>query len=138
MTEHLEGETLLYVEATHRAFCLNLPAARVWEAIDGRRDVGEIAKQSSLDVDLVAGTLSEMGEAGLLESVAGLPAARVDLSRRRRVRAGLVAIPFIIAITVPRAAEAASCTAGLPTDRRCTPALPCCTGICNIPTGTCG
>jgi len=49
VTEHLEGETLLYVEATHRAFCLNLPAARVWEAIDGRRDVGEIAKQASLD-----------------------------------------------------------------------------------------
>ena len=79
-----------------------------------------------------------MGEAGLLGSVAGLPAPEVNLSRRRLVRAGLVAIPFIVAITVPRAAEAASCTAGLPTDRRCTPALPCCTGICNIPTGTCG
>jgi hypothetical protein len=138
VTEHLEGETLLYVEATHKAFCLNPPAARVWEAIDGRRDVGEIAKQASLGTDLVAGTLSEMGEAGLLESVAGLSAPRVDLSRRRLVRASLVAIPFIIAISVPRAAEAASCTAGLPTGDRCTPAKPCCTGICNIPTGTCG
>lgn len=138
VTENLDGETLLYVEASHRAFCLNPPAARVWEAIDGRRDVGAIAKHAALDADLVLGTLGEMGEAGLLESVAGLSASRVDLSRRRLVRAGLVAIPFIIAITVPRAAEAASCTAGLPTGDRCTPAKPCCTGICNIPTGTCG
>ena len=138
VTERIEGETLLYVEATHRAFCLNPPAARVWEAIDGRRDVGAIAAQASLDADLVAGTLSEMGEAGLLESIAGLSAARVDLSRRRLVRAGLVAIPFIVALSVPRAAEAASCTAGLPSGPRCSPAKPCCTGICNVPTGTCG
>jgi len=136
VSEQLEGETLLYVEATHRAFCLNPPAARVWDAIDGRRDVKAIAAQASLDADLVTGTLSEMGEAGLLESVAGL--SRVDLSRRRLVRAGLVAIPFIMALSVPRAAEAASCTAGLPTGPRCTPARPCCTGVCNVPTGTCG
>ncbi|HET9314430.1 MAG TPA: PqqD family protein [Vicinamibacteria bacterium] len=138
VTENLQGETLLYVEATHRAFCLNPSAARVWDAIDGRRDVTAIARQVDLDGDLVLGTLHEMGEAGLLASVAGLSAPGVDLSRRRLVRAGLVAIPFIVAITVPRAAEAASCTAGLPTGPRCTPATPCCTGICNIPTGTCG
>jgi len=138
VTERLEGETLLYVEATHRAFCLNPPAARVWEAIDGRRDVAAIAGQASLEMDLVSGTLSEMGEAGLLESIAGLSAPRVDLSRRRLVRAGLVAIPFIIALTVPRAAEAASCTAGRPSGPPCNPGHPCCTGICNIPSGTCG
>lgn len=138
VAEHLEGETLLYVEASHRAFCLNPAAARVWNAIDGCRDVNTIAKEVDLDSNLVIGTLQQMGEAGLLASIAGLSSSKVDLSRRRLVRAGLVAIPFIMAITVPRAAEAASCTAGLPTDRRCTPALPCCTGICNIPTGTCG
>ena len=138
VTEHLEGETLLYVEETHRAFCLNPSAARVWGAIDGRRDVSAISRQVDLDADLVIGTLQEMGGAGLLASVAGLSVSSVDLSRRRLVRAGLVAIPFIAAITVPRAAEAASCTVGLPAGPRCTPAKPCCTGICNIPTGTCG
>jgi hypothetical protein len=137
ITEHLDGEVLLYVEATHKAFCLNPAAARVWESIDGARDVSGIATRTALDPKLVGSTLREMGEAGLLDQVPDLPG--VDLSRRRLVRAGLVAIPLILAITVPRAAEAASnCTPGLPAGPRCTPALPCCAGTCNIPTGTCG
>jgi hypothetical protein len=138
LTEHLDGEVLLYVEATHKAFCLNPPAARVWESIDGSRDVLGIAKRTALDPELVGSTVREMGEAGLLlDEVPGMP--DVDLSRRRLVRAGLVAIPLILAITVPRAAEAASaCTVGLPGGPACSPTTPCCTGVCNEALGTCG
>jgi hypothetical protein len=136
VTEHLDGEVLLYVEASHKAFCLNPAAARVWQSIDGASNVSAIAKRADLDAELVTGTLREMGEAGLLEDVPELPA--VDLSRRRLVRAGLVAIPLILAITVPRAAEAASCTAGLPGGPACGPTTPCCTGVCNENLGTCG
>ena len=138
MSEQLDGETLLYVEATHRAFCLNPAAARVWESIDGARDVAAIAREASLDSELVGSTLREMGEAGLLLEVPDLP--KVDLSRRRLVRVGLVAIPLILAITVPRAAEAASnCTAGLGSGGpACSPTLPCCAGVCNENLGTCG
>ena len=137
LVEQLEGEVLLYVEPTHRAFCLNAAAKRVWESIDGARDVAAIAREASLDSELVGSTLREMGEAGLLVEVPDLQ--RVDLSRRRLVRAGLVAIPLILAITVPRAAEAASaCTVGLPGGPACTPTRPCCSGICNENLGTCG
>jgi len=135
ITERLDGEVLLYVEPIHQAFCLNPAAARVWQAIDGKRDVGAIAEQVSLEPEIVAGTLRQMGESGLLEAVTDLPS--VDLSRRRLVRAGLIALPFIMAITVPRAAEAASCTVGLPSGPPCTPTLACCTGICNEATGIC-
>jgi len=137
LTEHLEGEVLLYVEPSHRAFCLNPAAARVWESIDGVRDVAAIARQASVDSELVGSTLREMGEAGLLVETPDLP--RVDLSRRRLLRAGLVAIPLILAITVPRAAEAASnCTPGVPNGPPCSPTTPCCSGICNEALGTCG
>ena len=137
LTEHLEGEVLLYVEPSHRAFCLNPAAARVWESIDGVRDVAAIARQASVDSELVGSTLREMGEAGLLVETPDLP--RVDLSRRRLLRAGLVAIPLILAITVPRAAEAASnCTVGIPGGPACSPSLPCCSGLCNQQAGTCG
>ena len=138
VTEELEGETLLYVEETHRAFCLNAPAARVWRAIDGERDPESIASSAEVEPPLVHRTLRELAEAGLLEAA---PEAilEVDLSRRRMVRAGLVAIPLILAITVPRAAEAASnCTVGLPGGPACTPTLPCCSGLCNQQAGTCG
>ena len=140
VTEHLDGEVLLYVESTHRAFCLNPAAAQVWESIDGTRDAAAIARRAQVDSELVAGTLREMGEAGLLdEVVATLTAPAVDLSRRRLMRAGLVAIPFIMAITVPRAAEAASaCTVGLPGGPACSPTTPCCSGVCNENLGTCG
>jgi len=139
ISEELDGETLLYVEATHRAFCLNAAAARVWEAIDGARDVTAIARHAAIEVELVNGTLLEMGEAGLLEAVPEDLPPGVDLSRRRLVRAGLVAIPLIMAITVPRAAEAASaCTVGLPTGTACSPTNPCCAGSCNENGGTCG
>lgn len=139
VTEHLDGEVLLYVEATHRAFCLNPSAARVWESIDGARDVPAIAHHAALEAELVNGTLREMGEAGLLEAVPEDLPSGVDLSRRRLVRAGLVAIPLILAITVPRAAEAASCTLGIGGGgAACSPTTPCCTGICNEGTGTCG
>ncbi|HVP63127.1 MAG TPA: PqqD family protein [Myxococcaceae bacterium] len=138
VTEELEGETLLYVEASHRAFCLNPPAARVWKSIDGARDVDSIARSAELEPALVATTLREMSDAGLLETPAdALPAPEVNLSRRRMIRAGLVAIPIILAITVPRAAEAASCVTGLP-GTPCDPTHHCCTGVCNENAGTCG
>ena len=138
VTEELEGETLLYVEETHRAFCLNAPAAKVWHAIDGERDTGAIASTAEVESPLVHRTLRELAEAGLLE-VAPEAMLEVDLSRRRMVAAGLVAIPLILAITVPRAAEAASnCTVGRPNGPPCNPGHPCCAGVCNIPAGTCG
>lgn len=139
ISEELEGETLLYVEATHRAFCLNAAAAQVWKSIDGTRDVAAIGRRAALDAESVRRTLREMSEAGLLEKVPDLPPPSVDLSRRRVMRAGLVAIPFIVAITVPRAAEAASaCTVGLPGGPACSPTTPCCAGICNENLGSCG
>lgn len=140
VSEEIDGETLLYVEATHRAFCLNPAAAQVWAAIDGTSDAAAIARRTGLDAALLSGTLREMGEAGLLDQPAEeWPSPGVDLSRRRMVRAGLVAIPFILAITVPRAAEAASaCTVGLPGGPACSPTTPCCAGLCNENLGSCG
>ncbi len=139
VSEEIDGETLLYVEATHRAFCLNAAAVRVWAAIDGASDAAAITSRTGVDAALVSRTLREMGELGLLDQPAGeWPSPAVDLSRRRMVRAGLVAIPFIMAITVPRAAEAASCTTGLPGGPACSPARACCTGVCNENLGTCG
>ena len=111
----------------------------MWRAIDGERDVDGIAASASLEAPLVHRTLREMGDAGLLDAVPVESLPEVDLSRRRMVRAGLVAIPLILAITVPRAAEAASnCTVGIPGGPACSPSTPCCSGLCNQQTGTCG
>jgi hypothetical protein len=67
VTEELEGETLLYVEETHRAFCLIAPAARVWRSIDGERDAEGVAATAEVEAPLVERTLREMEGVGLLD-----------------------------------------------------------------------
>ena len=108
MAQEVDGETLLYVEATHQASCLNGPAARIWALCDGERTVEAIAAGGGMDPDVVAQAVKQLGEAGLLENGAEAPAG-VDLRRRRMlVGVGLAAIPIILMITAPKAAHAAS------------------------------
>jgi hypothetical protein len=130
VSQVVDGETLLYVEETHQASCLNAPAARIWELCDGERTVEAISAGAKLDPDVVAQALRQLGEAGLLENAAGLPPG-VDLSRRRMlVGVGLAAIPIILLVTAPEARAAGSlCT---PVTDHCDVGLPPC---CNK--GTC-
>ena len=139
ISEDVEGETLLYAEESHRAFCLNPAAARVWASIDGSRNLLEIGLCAALSAEAVNGVLRDLAEAGLLAEAPESSPSEVDLARRRLVGAGLVALPFIMAVTVPRAAEAASaCTVGIPGGPACSPTTPCCSGLCNENLGTCG
>jgi hypothetical protein len=138
VTQEVDGETLLYVEETHQASCLNGSAARIWALCDGERSLESIAASAKMGPDVVVQAVKQLGDAGLLENAAGLPPA-VDLSRRRMlVGAGLAAIPIILMITAPKARAASSqCT---PRFSICGPQEPpCCTGTsCQPgPTGTC-
>jgi len=138
VAQEVDGETLLYVEATHQASCLNGPAARIWALCDGERTVEAIAAGAEMDPDVVQQAVKQLGEAGLLENAAEAPAG-VDLRRRRMlVGVGLAAIPIILLVTAPTARAATSqCT---PPGSICGPQEPpCCTGsTCQPgPTGTC-
>jgi hypothetical protein len=108
VSQEVDGETLLYVEATHQASCLNGSAARIWALCDGERSVGAIAAVAKAEPEVVAQALKQLGEAGLLENAGELPPS-VDLTRRRVLLGSLAAIPVILILTVPGAAAAASC-----------------------------
>ncbi len=138
VTEVVDGETLLYVEDTHQASCLNAPAARIWALCDGKRTVEAIAAGARLDVDVVAHALGHFFESGLLENTPG-EAARVNLSRRRvLVGVGLAAIPIILMVTAPDARASTSCATGLNNGGApCSAAVPCCAGLCDEATGFC-
>ena len=139
VAQEVDGETLLYVEATHQASCLNGPAARIWALCDGERTVEAIAAGASLEPDVVEHALGHFAEAGLLENSPG--DAWMRLTRRRMLMGvGLAAIPIIFLVTAPEARAAASCTNGTngpPPNAACTPTLGCCAGLCNIANGTC-
>jgi len=136
-TEEVDGETLLYVGATHQALCLNPSAARIWALCDGARSVADIATRAKLESDVVAHALGHFAEAGLLENT---PARAVGMSRRRALMGiGLAAIPIIFLVTAPEARAAGSCTTGLNNGGPpCSNTGPfCCTGVCNEASGTC-
>ncbi len=136
VAQEVDGETLLYVEETHQASCLNGPAARIWALCDGGRTLEAISTEAQMAPDVVERAIRELGEAGLLDNVDELPPS-FNRSRRRMLVAGLAALPVILLVTAPRAAHAGSpCT---PNGAECninTP--PCCNNTpCPPAGGTC-
>jgi hypothetical protein len=133
VTQKVDGETLLYVERTHQASCLNAPAARIWALCDGERTVGAIAAGAGLEPEVVAHALGHFANAGLLENTPNQE--RPSLSRRRVLMGvGLAAIPIVLMVMAPEARAAASnCIKPM---QPCTDASLCCSGECVL--GLCG
>ncbi len=133
VAQEVDGETLLYVEETHQAACLNGPAARIWALCDGTRTLEAISAEAQMAPEVVERAIREFGAAGLLENVNHLPPP-VNRSRRQMLAAGLAAIPVVLLVTAPRAAHAGSpCT---PNGAECNINTPkCCSGTPCPPTG---
>ncbi|HZD33525.1 MAG TPA: PqqD family protein [Candidatus Angelobacter sp.] len=135
VSQEVDGETLLYVEESHQASCLNAPAARIWALCDGLRTLEQIGAGAAVDCAVVEQALREFGEAGLLENGGAVPRGP-NLARRRMLGVGLAAIPVILMVTAPTAAHAGSpCT---PNGAECGSGVPaCCNGNPCLGGGTC-
>jgi hypothetical protein len=81
VSQEVDGELLLYVEATHQASALNTSASRIWALCDGARTVGVISQMTDIWPDVVIAAIRRFAEAGLLENALDFPS--VNLSRRR-------------------------------------------------------
>jgi hypothetical protein len=141
--QKLDNEVLVYDLEHHRAHCLNLTAAAIWEQCDGQTPVPEMVRrlQAALDpaVDevFVMHGLGQLSRRRLLQQRL---AHGAGLSRREVFRrfgtAAAIGLPLVASILAPTAAEAATCV-GL--GASCA-SLPCCTlcacigGVC---VGTC-
>lgn len=110
VSQDVDGETLLYVEATHQALALNAPASRIWHLLDAERSVGALSTATDLAPALVLAALRQLSEAGLLENGDELPLRRSMTRRRLLADAALAAIPVVLLIVAPGAAEACSTT----------------------------
>lgn len=130
--KELEEETLVYDLELDRAHCLNSTAGLVWKYCDGKTSVNEIARglgaQGNPEVDerIVWLALEELEKFHLLENPILRPDHLIGMSRRQLVRNvgfAALAIPVILSIASPAAAQAVSC-----------PTTPCSTPGC-IPTG---
>ena|SRR5712692_1010355 len=147
VVEQLPQETLIYDLERHKAHCLGVVAAAVWEACDGKRSMAEIAASAgrragqTVPLDAVWLSLRRLSRARLLATPVALPAARVGTSRREWLKkAAALGGLSVLSITAPTAAQAATCTTqttctGLQ-NRFCTGAPCCTTGPNPAPPGT--
>ena len=116
VVQDLEDETLVYDLENHKAHCLNRAAATVWRLCDGTRDEASLARllgkkmADAVDEDIVRLALRDLAAARLLREPLG---SRPRISRRRLIqRLGqAAALPLVISIVSPTAAQAATCGA---------------------------
>ncbi len=129
-------EVLVYDLVHHNAFCLNRLAGAVWKLSDGRSPVGQIAQAVSRQLgatipeSVVWPVIHQLGRDHLLAYCIPVPS-----SRRQHLRslgtAAAATIPVVASLSVPKAAEAASC---IPQGSLCSPGgPPCCKGSCHRP-----
>lgn len=119
VVQDLPEETLVYDLERHKAHCLNRTAAAVWRLCNGRRDEVAMARQlakqlgAAIGEDVVRLALWDLGRAHLLQEPV---AADPRLSRRRVIqRLGqAVALPLVVSIVSPTAAQAATCRLSQP------------------------
>jgi hypothetical protein len=138
--QKLGEEAIVYDPASNRAHSLNRTAALVFEKLDGKRSLSDLARVlgnslgRSREDEIVASAVNDLAEADLLRPGAELP--------RRSVLRGLALslLPAVVSIAVPKAASAQSCIA---LGDACSAAgTPCCGDPeffeCDDPTGTGG
>jgi hypothetical protein len=146
----LPDETLAYDHLAAKAHCLNRTAALVWKHCDGKTTVRELAAMLQRELGirsaepLVHLTLEKLSRRGLLETASELPAIRQD--RRKLLRKlALAALPVILTMTAPRAAQAASQAGpptppfcqGKPNGTACGGGSICCSGTCTSGQSVC-
>lgn len=118
VVQEIKGEVLVYDLNTHKAYCLNQTSALVWELCDGHRSVAEISRELDKKLNLQTGenvvrlALEQLKREGLLENGELLPVDLNGINRREVIRqvglASLVALPVILAIRAPVAAQSFS------------------------------
>ena len=115
--ETVDGETLLYDQQRHKAFCLNCIASAIWRLCDGAHNTAQIADAASVELgtaiseEAVLLAFEDFRRDDLIEpSVEPLPAAmlsRRDIAIKLGVSAAMM-LPVIAAVVAPRAAQAYS------------------------------
>jgi hypothetical protein len=116
VTRKLGDELLVYDLDRHRVYCLNQLATQVFRHCDGKTTLPDIARRVGDVLRIPVGEqavrlgLLRLEKARLLEeSVSGaFNTSRRDLLRNLG-RAAVVAVPVVTALSVPTAAQAASC-----------------------------
>lgn len=143
--QDLPDEVLIYDLKNHKAHCLNLIAATVWQHCDGESPILEIASRSSQSLNqkisptIVWQAIEALSKASLLEEPIKRPSEIPRLGRREAIRKlGLgssIAVPIVLSIVVPTALAGCTYTNDQPfysqccTNAQCSAGLSCCSNF---------
>ena len=109
IVEEVDDEVLVYDQRTDRAHCLSGPAARVWQACDGRTGRDELGAMLELDPDTVARAIDELESCDLLDAGPAVGVTRRQATAKfAKVGAAAASAPLIYSIMAPTPALAAS------------------------------
>ncbi|MEZ5345292.1 MAG: hypothetical protein R2681_07035 [Pyrinomonadaceae bacterium] len=148
VVQELEHETLVYDLLTHKASCLNKTMSIIWNCCDGKTDVERLTEilsekaKIAVSKDFIFIALSELSDSKLLTEEFGRFDTK-NVSRRNILldyALPAMAIPVVLSISVPTAAQAGSCFVSTCTsDADCTnAAFPKCTnGCCDVADNSC-
>lgn len=142
-TEDLErteakGEVLLYDKRLHHIHHLDPEVTAVWHHCDGRSSIAMISTITGIREERIRLALDELSQRHLL--ISELPShLRIPRTTRRRIaKLGLAALPGIVSVSAPVAADADSeaTIACIPyNEMGCSASVPCCTNI--VPSAFC-
>ncbi len=118
VVQEVDGELLIYDLRSHKAFCLNKTSALIWDACDGSRDVPNLSRFLSKELnapvndDLIWLALCQLGKEDLIHGAPERNSRFAGISRREVIKkiglgsaitlpvvAGLVAPPAVLAQT---------------------------------------
>jgi len=145
IVKEVDGETLVYDLANDKAHCLNKTAAHIWSSCDGNRTVTELTAllaagtKSTVPDEVVWLALDQLKKFDLLDESPEIPIQLAGINRRelvRRLGLGAMALPIILSIAAPTAAQVGSAgtlnhCCGSPGD--CNPGLTCQQSACLTP-----
>lgn len=110
VVQDLQSELLVYDMTTNQAYTLNETSKLVYQSCDGKQTLGQLKRKYKFTDDLIHLALDELKANNLLTDYQSNHFK--GLSRREIVKrvglASMIALPLIIGITVPSAAQAAS------------------------------
>jgi hypothetical protein len=140
LVQDLSNEILIYDLTTNKSYCLNETAKTVFNHCDGVKTFADI----NLPEDIIYLSLDQLKKHNLLED--DYASTFAGISRRdaiKKVGMGtMIALPFVVGITAPKAAQAASGLAqlGQPCNNNCVAPNQCTAqfgqgNVCRAPAG---
>lgn len=116
--QQVDDELMIYDLAINKAFCLNKISYLVWQAADGNKSILEIADfvskklNSPVNEDLIWLALEQLKKENLIDKASLNLSPFKGMKRREIIKkvglSTLVALPLIMSLTTPTAAQSAS------------------------------